>query len=297
MQEELMTLTSPTLDSTGLDRDRLDRHRVDHASQAVCENMNEPTLSLAAEPALAPTQFGVARTHREVLECWRLVHDCYSDSGLIDPNLCQVHTTHQAANFQTAVIYGRTAGRIDSTLSVIADGPLGLPLDQVYKSTLDNLRNHGRKLVEVGLLADARSNVSKSLDQSFGTMRIGFYRALYLDADIVIGVHPRHVNFYLRMMGLEVIGPMSQHPKVKDRPVVPMRLDIGRIRLEPLPRLLRYIKANPVEASAFDCRYRFGKASMGRSSIQRYLDLAASQHNLERFKTSASRLPMQQVGM
>lgn len=247
-------------------------------------------------PVSPVTHFGVARTHREVLTCWRLVHHCYSDKGLIDSNPYTVHTTTQALSVNTAVIFGRTDGEIDSTLSVIPDSERGLPLDQVYPHVLDHLRSRGRNLCEVGLLADARQNVSRDLSQSFGAMRYAFFRAYHTHSDIVIGVHPRHADFYVRMMGLEVIGQMSSHPKVKNRPVVPLLLDTTRIRLEPLPRMLRYFKANPVEESAYDCRFRFGKASMARSPIQRFVNYNTAAEKFKQFKTSASDMPMQQVG-
>lgn len=252
------------------------------------------TAIVADNPA--QTYFGVARTHREVLDSWRLVHNCYADKGLIASNNYGLHTSTQAINVQTTVILGRTNGKIDSTLSVIPDGPSGLPLDQVYPHILDKLRKRGRHLFEVGLLADARQNVSRDLAQSFGAMRYAFYRTYLAQGDIVIGVHPRHADFYTRMMGMELIGELSSHPKVNNRPVVPMLLDTTRIRLEPLPRMLRYFKANPVDMAAYDCCFRFGKARMARSPIQRFINYTTAVEKFKQFETSASRLPMQHVG-
>jgi hypothetical protein len=271
-----MTPTSPTLDGS----------------------LKAVTLDLdpVAIKPIAMTEFGIAQTHRQVLECWKLVYRCYTESGLIDANSFELHTSRQAASPTSAVIYGQTQGQIDSTLTVIADGPQGLPLDQVYKPTLDHLRSQGHKLVEVGLLADARTDHSRfSMEQTFGTMRYGLYRAYYAQADIVIGVHPRHAAFYTRMLGLEVIGPLSQHPTVKNRPVLLMRLDINRIRLEPTPRLLRYIKANPVEQAEFDRRYPFSNSGLSRSIISQYLNHMDFQQKFNRFQTPAAIKPIQQI--
>ncbi len=254
----------------------------------------QPDDRLAVPPPPI-TEFGVARTHREVVDCWRLVHECYTESGLINPNPFNLHTSLQAVSPDTVTIYGKTHSRIDATLTVISDGPQGLPLDKVYKATLDQLRNHGHKLVEVGLLADARVEISKSLDQSFGTMRYAVCAAVEAGADIVIGVHPRHAGFYTRMVGMDVIGQLSQHPTVNNRPVVLMKLDISRMRLEPLPRLLRYIKANPVDPAEFDERYRFGKASMTRSVIGRFLNHTDYLQKISRFQTHPRIMPMQQA--
>src|SRR5690606_10800763 len=84
--------------------------------------LTEP-VSIPAQPPV--TEFGVARTHREVLDCWRLVYNCYTSTGLIDANPYELHTSAQAIKPGTTVIYGRTQGVIDSTLSVIPDGDRG----------------------------------------------------------------------------------------------------------------------------------------------------------------------------
>lgn len=271
---------------------------------ATIPNVNSPSHAVQLEMTQAPslpqttslmTEFGVARTHREVLASWRLVHDCYTQKGLIASNPYGLHTTAQALNRKTAVVIGRTNGKIDSTLSIIPDSARGLPLDQVYPQVLDHLRTR-RTLCEVGLLADARQNVSRDLSQSFGAMRYAFYCALHNQADIVIGVHPRHAEFYVRMMGFEIIGQMSSHPKVRNRPVVPLMLDTSRIRLEPLPRMLRYFKSNPIEPAAYDCCFRFGAATMARSPIASFINYNATAEKFRQFETLSSRMPIQQVG-
>ncbi|MEO6798462.1 MAG: hypothetical protein ABI178_00780 [Rhodanobacter sp.] len=218
-----------------------------------------------------PAQFHIARTCGEVQACWRLVYRCYMQKDLIHANRFAMHTTPQALNHDTAVVFGKTAGRIDTTLTVIPDGPHGLPLDKVYPQLLANLRHQGRRLVETGLLAGDRGDVGQGVGQAFGTMRLAFYRALHTQSDIVIGVHPRHADFYVRMLGFEVIGPLSSHPTVTDHPVVPLLLEPSRIRRERLPRLLRHIRDNPVEASLFDHRFDFHKSSVASSDIERYL--------------------------
>lgn len=250
---------------------------------------------LTQPPPIPLTTFGIATTHQQIKDCWQLVHHCYTHKGLIDYNPYGLHTTRQAINPNTVVVYGKTNGRIDSTLTVIPDSPHhGLPLDEVYPRLLNQLRNQGRKLVEVGLLADNRTVTAPGYSQTFGTMHRGFYRALHAAADIVIGVHPDHANFYIRMMGLEVIGQMSTHPKVKNRPVVPLLLDMARFRIEPLPRLMRHFKENPISPDVFDARFRFSQRSMNRSSILQFLDYRDNQEKLRHFSDRAI-APIRQV--
>lgn len=238
------------------------------------------------------TQFDIARTYQDVLDCWRLVYKCYLYKGLINTNPHEIHTTHQAFHLDTTVICGRTQGRIDTTLTVIPDSPRGLPLDQVYPELLDRLRRQNRRLMEVGLLADDRAQGGKAQAYAFSTMRIAAYRALYTQSDTVIGVHPHHINFYVRIMGFEVIGPLRSYPTVNNRPVVPLFLDKSWIQLERLPRLLRYIKEHPVEASLFDQRFDFGKMDISASAIASYLDDSTKAERFGGFKADAVQMPM-----
>ncbi|MGH8397100.1 MAG: N-acyl amino acid synthase FeeM domain-containing protein [Gammaproteobacteria bacterium] len=217
------------------------------------------------------TPFDIARTYQEVLECWHLVYKCYIREGLIDTNPHLIHTAPQAFNPDTTVIFGRTSSRIYTTLTAIPDGPRGLPLDEVYPRLLDDLRSQNRRLIEVGLLADDRAEVGKAQDYSFDTMRLAVYCALHSQVDAVIGVHPHHADFYVRMMSFEVIGPIRSYPRVNNRPVVPLFWDRSCIQREKLPRLLRYIKEHPVEKSLFDQRFDFSKIDLSRSAIGRYL--------------------------
>lgn len=240
------------------------------------------------------TQFDIARTYQDVLDCWRLVYKCYLYKGLIDTNSHAIHTAREAFNLDTAVICGRTQGRIDTTITVIPDGPRGLPLDQVYPELLDRLRGQNRRLMEVGLLADDRAQVGKARAYAFSTMRIAAYRALYTQSDTVIGVHPHHTNFYVRMMGFEVIGPLRSYPRVNNRPVVPLLLDKSWIQLERPPRLLRYMKEHPVEASLFDQRFDFDKIDMSGSAIASYLDDTNKTERSSGFKEDVVEMPIQQ---
>lgn len=240
------------------------------------------------------TQFDIARTYQEVLDCWRLVYQCYTRKGLIDANPQGIHTCPQPFNLDTIVIHGRTHGRIDTTLTMIPDGPHGLPLDQVYPEFLERLRGQNCRLLEVGLLADDRAQGDKARAQAFGTMRLAAYRALYTRSYALIGVHPHHSDFYVRMMGFEVIGPMRSYPKVNNRLVVLLLLDPAWIRRERLPRLLRYIKENPVEASLFDQSFDLRRMDVPGPAISSCLNDTAEATEPRRFRADDVQTPMQQ---
>src|SRR5690349_17667085 len=89
---------------------------------------------------LPSVRFRVARDLQEVLAAWRMVYQVYLGSGLIHPNPYSIHTTPQTLSQSSAVFHGSRADNIESTLTAVVDGPMGLPMDCVYKHDIDVLR-------------------------------------------------------------------------------------------------------------------------------------------------------------
>lgn len=216
--------------------------------------------------------FAVASTLNEVISAWSLVHDAYSRIGLIDVNKYNLHTITQAVSPETSVIMGYMNGSPVSTLSIIHDGAQQIPLQHIYPHELDALRNDGRKLLEVGLLADRREHISRAMVAIFEMMRFVFWRSYLTHTDIIIGVHPHHAGFYINSFGFEPIGLESTHPTVKNHPVLPMRLDIHTaLAGEVVPKRLTQYLNNPLPDDVFDHRCRFDPLELECSPLGMYL--------------------------
>lgn len=214
----------------------------------------------------------------DVVAAWRLVYDTYRASGLVDPNVHGVHFVPQAIRPASVVGLGRVAGAVRATITAYADGPPGLPLDQVYPDELGRFRAEGRLLVEVGLLADRTSDRARGLDTTLSLMRIGFFHAIHIGAtDLVIGVHPHHARFYERLFGFDRFGAPSTCPIVNDAPVVGLRLDLAdRPMPEPMPKGLRFFRDSPLSSGFFDVRLRLSPAVIRRTVLEDVLNEKAS---------------------
>src|SRR5690606_13047267 len=140
------------------------------------------------------------------------------------------------------------------------DSSRGLPLDRCYGQELNALRRERRSLLEVGLFADRREQVNRSLDSLLELMRYAFYFGVHTNTDdLMIGVHPRHAPFYVRRIGFEVAGPEKAYATVRDHPAVLLRLDLKDAQQRArTPRGLRYFLDRPLPPDAFDQRYRLG---------------------------------------
>ena len=218
--------------------------------------------------------FSIAQTIDDVVDAWGLVYREYLRGGLVSPNHAHVHTVPEAVGPQTAVILGRIGPVCASTLSAYLDTPEGLPLDSVYGEELAALRDSGRRISEVGLFADRREKLVRSADSLFDLMRFAYYYCRHHGMDdIMIGVHPRHMPFYCRLIGFDMAGEERQYATVNDRPVILLRLDLRTCeQAERLPRGLKYFMNNPLPAEAFANKASLDEPAWRGTAIAAFLN-------------------------
>lgn len=222
----------------------------------------------AGEPSCA-----CATSLEQVESAWRLVYDRYSRMGLIDENPFGIHAVPTAVGRQASVIWGPGESNVGYTMTLFHDGPAGLALESVYARQLDGLRRQGRRLLEVGMLADRRRNASRGVGALFNMMRWAIHYGLHTGlTDIVIGVHPRHARFYVRCYGFEEFAPPTSYPVVRNHPVVGLRLRLReQLAKDSLLRGLADACDNPIPASAFAYRFAFEPRQLRGSRIAGFL--------------------------
>ncbi len=110
-------------------------------------------------------------------------------------------------------------GELVGTVGLRLDSELALAADQLYRVEVDTLRSREARICEFTRLAIDASAGSKSvLAGLFHTAYLFARRVRALDS-AVIEVNPRHVVFYQRALGFEVVGPERYNPRV-DAPAV-----------------------------------------------------------------------------
>jgi len=216
--------------------------------------------------------FKVADSLQEIEDAWRLVYKRYLETELIHPNTCGIHTVPQAVHHGSATVCGKIKQMIVSTLTVIEDGPLKLPLDNVYPDQLNELRDSGRRLVEVGLFADRRDTLDRRAPALIEALRFAMYFSLYRDAtDAVIGVHPHHAPFYRRLVAFEKAGPTTTYKSVRDKPVVLLRCRREVILGDNRKPGLEMVMARSVPDEAFANRLQLCTEQLENSPISDFL--------------------------
>ncbi len=258
------------LENEGLER------AVDTAPKPAKRTM--PSLRICDKrSAAADLSYSCAHSLEEVEMAWQLVYERYVQKKLINENPLCLHTVPMAVGEHACVIRGPGGLGSDrhetrSTMTMIGDNPKGLPLDSVYRKQLDELRDAGRRPVEVGLLADRRRLASRSAVALFSMMRWAAYYVVHMGyTDIVIGVHPRHACFYMRCFGYQKLAPPARYPLVRDNPVIPLCLPVHDTLANHKSGGATYARENPLPASAFSGRFRFQPEQLHGSLIERFL--------------------------
>ena len=149
-----------------------------------------------------------------------LVQNCYSRRGY------RTSATKVNANVFTFAAYAEA--HLAGTMSLRLDSTEGLAADQLFPAEIDELRRGGRRVCEFTRLA---------VDVSHGSRPVlaGLFHTVYLYAQtihrfsyVVIEVNPRHVGYYRRALGFEVIGSERHNPRV-NAPAVLMGMSFGDI--------------------------------------------------------------------
>ena len=116
------------------------------------------------------------------------------------------------------------------TVSLIGDGQLGLPMENVYAQEVHRRREQSLRIGEVSCLADRRSKYRKCFPVFLRLCRLTAQHAWLQGLDqLLVAVHPRHARFYQRFMDFEPIGPERSYPSVQNRPAIALSLDLVRL--------------------------------------------------------------------
>ncbi len=152
--------------------------------------------------------FRVAQTRDELEAATKLVQQEYAKRGYTSSkSSSDIKLSLFNALPQTTTFVALLEGEVIGTITLIADSPLGLPMDSIYRDELDGLRRQGRRLAEGSMLA-VRTDLfgrgvflmlnSKKLFLVFNLFKLWFDYARFLTSitTLCIAVHPKHDLLY-----------------------------------------------------------------------------------------------------
>jgi hypothetical protein len=156
-----------------------------------------------------------------------LVHDAYVKAGLALANPCGLRVTPYQLLPTTEILIAAQGGRVICTMSLVRDGRLGLPLEELYAEQVAARRQRGLRLAEVSCFADYQPERKAWFSRTIAVMRLAAQCSIARGLDeVLIAVHPKHTAFYERFLGFEVVGEERTYATVLGHPAVLMSLDL-----------------------------------------------------------------------
>lgn len=116
--------------------------------------------------------------------------------------------------------------KVAGTMTLGLDSPQGMVVDQLYKQEVDQLRAEGRVPCDITRLAVDQDIKSKGVLAALFHLTYIYGHNIHQATDFLIEVNPRHVLFYVRMLGFEPFGEERICPRV-NAPAVLLRLDFA----------------------------------------------------------------------
>ncbi len=189
-------------------------HSLTHAAMSAVPSLRRLVVRRSlrfSESDIAGVTVKIADTADEVLGAAALVHDAYVARGLLEEHPSATRVTAHAVLPTTHTLVAKIGERVVGAISMVKDGPIGLPLEGVYRAEVEQLRAAGDRLAEVGSLAIAPEHRNVGLVQLL--YRYVFDVASARDVDrFVIAVHPRSESAYSTPLLFERFGGERHYP-------------------------------------------------------------------------------------
>ncbi|MCX7804484.1 MAG: hypothetical protein N3A38_04755 [Planctomycetota bacterium] len=127
---------------------------------------------------------------------------------------------------------GGSPASASATLSLAADSPLGLPMDESFAQATDAMRKAGRRPCEVFELVLKASDGRSTRELLMSMFRVAWLYASEVAGatDLCIAVMPRHENFYRRVLLFDRPPEVPLCGRHDNAPVVFLSLDLRTAR-------------------------------------------------------------------
>lgn len=172
----------------------------------------------------------VARTVEDHEDAYRLVRMSYVVEGYLPTRGPEMRISPQHVLPEATVWIATEDDQIVGTMTVVADSPAGLPLDDDYRCELDVLRRDPRtRLVEFGALAVVKRARASGVLLLLQMASAWFTRNVIKGTHIVCGVNPRGVPFHREVFGFHAIGTTHDHAGLR-APVQGLAAEVAQLQ-------------------------------------------------------------------
>ena len=216
-------------------------------------------------------EYRVARTREELERSYELVYQEYIRQGYIDEHPSKMRFFVHNILPETTTFVAMIDDKVTATATVIPDSPLGLPMDELYKDEIDELRNKGKKTCEISMLAHSNElfddNVSVMLNAKKMFLVFYLFKHLldYIKTNlkldyICIAVNPKHAGTY-EYLYFKNLGDLKYYDKVNGAPAVGKYLDVHSVekncKESPSASIYKMFFTGNCDLSVFEHKFLF----------------------------------------
>ncbi len=159
---------------------------------------------------------------------YELVYRLYREQEYAEPNESGMWLSIHNLMPDTVTLTVLKADETVGTLTVVFDGPLGLPCSRLYGRELNTLRETGRRPAEIISLGVVDADRRGSRDVLVKLFNYVYLVSWHLRGatDFVITVNPHHAAYYRKTLLFEDWGSERTYGKVGGAPAVLLRLNL-----------------------------------------------------------------------
>ena len=158
---------------------------------------------------------------------FQIIHASYAQRGFILPNRAGIWMNRHHLLANSRVFLVRKAKQLRATLTLVEDGPLGLPMETLFRKEVRQCREENGLVAEATCLARALPESSggpKIVNHLMGVVAQAARRSKI--NQILITVHPRHAEYYIRLAGFRPLGPSLPYNAVRGHLAMPLALHL-----------------------------------------------------------------------
>lgn len=163
----------------------------------------------------------VARQAEEYIDAFRLLSVAYMYQGYQTMRRPEMRITAQHVLPEATVFVAYEGDQMVGTVTVTADSPAGLPLDEDFGEELSKMRQSGARPVEIGSLAVVRRCWSEGVSTLLNIAAHWFTTHHLKASHCVIGINPKAAPLYRALFGFRPLASCRTHADL-NAPVIGM---------------------------------------------------------------------------
>lgn len=213
-------------------------------------------------PTLVPTvtahdlySASIANTQKSRLKAFQLAYEVYLAKGYISPNSTKMLISKSDFMPNTCIININDGEEVVASVTLNFQSKNDLPCQELYAKEVQPLLDLNYKLVEITRLVIKENHRHSNLllAQLFQATFIFAYQIKNVE-QLVIEVNPRHIAFYQRLLGFNILGGEKECERVNNAPAYLLHLNLNYVN----NNLQKFYNNNLEESS----KYKFFKFAL-----------------------------------